>query len=327
MSPLLTLRVPATSANLGSGFDSLGMALSLHNVFTVTAVLPPGEYKIDARGEGSAELSRPENNLIVTASKTACERWGVAAPGFALECENVIPLCRGLGSSSTAVVAGVIIADALTGRAAGADELLRTMTAIEGHPDNVAPCFLGGMTVNCWDGETLRTVPLPPLPPEIRCVAAVPDVRVKTADARAALPKEIPFGDAVFNVSRAALLAAAWATGAWDQLKCAMTDRLHQPYRGKLFPGGETVVPAAAALPECVGSAISGSGPTILALVRGDTARTVETMNAAFAESGVNSRCFVLTNCAEGAGVEFGAGLAAAREKYFPGAEPMNPEK
>ncbi len=301
MNAPFTVTAPATSANLGPGFDSFGMALSLHNTFTVTKILSVGDYKIDVKGEGSAELSRPENNLVVTAYEAACRRWGVVGPKFSISCENVIPLCRGLGSSSTAVVAGVLIADRLTGRGADDDELLRVMTEIEGHPDNVAPCFLGGMTVNCWDGQNLRTIKLPPLPSEISCVVAVPDVRVKTEEARAALPGEIPFSDAAFNVARAALLAAAWSGGKWDELKTAMQDRLHEPYRAKLFPGGETVLPAVKELPECVGAAISGSGPTILALVRGTTDRAVETMNRAFKEAGVASRCLVLNNCETGA--------------------------
>ena len=159
-------------------------------------------------GEGARELSSPKANLVVKAYEETCERWNVKGPGFALWCHNIIPLCRGLGSSAGAVVAGVLIAKYLTGYDADDDELLRAMTMIEGHPDNVAPCFLGGMVVSCWDGKELRYVNLPPLPPEVLCVVAVPDERVKTSDARKALPKEVPFGDAVFNVGRAALLTA-----------------------------------------------------------------------------------------------------------------------
>ena len=242
MNALITLRVPATSANLGSGFDTIGMAVSLYNIFKVTELLPEGEYKVEALGEGARELSSPKANLVVKAYEETCERWNVKGPGFALWCHNIIPLCRGLGSSAGAVVAGVLIAKYLTGYDADDDELLRAMTMIEGHPDNVAPCFLGGMVVSCWDGKELRYVNLPPLPPEVLCVVAVPDERVKTSDARNALPMEVPFGDAVFNVGRAALLTAAWATGKWDYLKWGMDDRLHQPYRSKLFSGGADLI-------------------------------------------------------------------------------------
>ena len=166
MNALITLRVPATSANLGSGFDTIGMAVSLYNIFKVTELLPEGEYKVEALGEGARELSSPKANLVVKAYEETCERWNVKGPGFALWCHNIIPLCRGLGSSAGAVVAGVLIAKYLTGYDADDDELLRAMTMIEGHPDNVAPCFLGGMVVSCWDGKELRYVNLPPLPPE-----------------------------------------------------------------------------------------------------------------------------------------------------------------
>ena len=213
MNPLITLRVPATSANLGSGFDAIGMAVSLYNIFKVMELLPEKEYKIEAHGEGAKELSDPEANLVIKAYEDACKRWGVKGPGFFLWCHNIIPLCRGLGSSAGAVVAGVLIAKHLTGYEADESELLTVMTLIEGHPDNVAPCFLGGMAVSCWDGENLRYVSLPALPPEVLCVVAVPDERVKTSDARKALPKQVPFEDAVFNLGRAALLTAAWATG------------------------------------------------------------------------------------------------------------------
>lgn len=301
MNPLIKLRVPATSANLGSGFDTLGMAVSLYNLFSVTDLLPTGEYKIDAHGEGSRELSEPKDNLIIGAYESACELWGVKGPGFSIWCHNVIPLCRGLGSSSSAVVAGVLIANLLTSSNKNETELLRAMTKIEGHPDNVAPCFLGGMVVSCWDGKDIHYIMLPSLPKELLCVAAVPNERVKTADARKALPHEVPFGDAVFNVGRAALLAAAWASGRWDCLKWGMEDRLHQRYRSKLFAGGDVIFSRVEALPEALSVAISGSGATVIALVKGNPERVAETMCKTFTEYGVRSQFFVLDGSADGA--------------------------
>ena len=315
MNPLITLRVPATSANLGSGFDAIGMAVSLYNIFKVTELLPDGEYKIDANGEGSRELSDPRQNLVVTAYEKTCERWNVKGPGFALWCHNIIPLCRGLGSSAGAVVAGVLIAKHLTGYKADNDELLRAMTMIEGHPDNVAPCFLGGMVVSCWDGTDLRYVNLPALPPEVQCVVAVPDEKVKTSDARNALPKQVPFEDAVFNLGRAALLTAAWATGKWDYLKWGMDDKLHQPYRTKLFSGGEAIFSSVEELPECVSIAISGSGPSVIALVNGTAHRVAEAMCRTFTEHGVRSQFFVLDGSAQGARVNISMSLSDALEK------------
>ena len=315
MNPLITLRVPATSANLGSGFDAIGMAVSLYNIFKVPELLPDGEYKIDANGEGSRELSDPRQNLVVTAYEKTCERWNVKGPGFALWCHNIIPLCRGLGSSAGAVVAGVLIAKHLTGYKADNDELLRAMTMIEGHPDNVAPCFLGGMVVSCWDGTDLRYVNLPALPPEVQCVVAVPDEKVKTSDARNALPKQVPFEDAVFNLGRAALLTAAWATGKWDYLKWGMDDKLHQPYRTKLFSGGEAIFSSVEELPECISIAISGSGPSVIALVNGTAHRVAEAMCRTFTEHGVRSQFFVLDGSAQGARVNISMSLSEALEK------------
>jgi homoserine kinase len=305
-APIISVRAPATSANLGAGFDALGMALSLYNIFNVRELLPEGVFTCDVIGEGARELGKLENireNMVVESYLRACEVWGVAPKGFALECHNVIPLCRGLGSSSSAVVAGVLLADTLSGAKKKESELLRVMTSIEGHPDNVAPCFLGGMTVSCWDGKDLRYVKLPPLPEDMHAVAAVPDVQVRTHDARRALPKEVPFGDAVFNLGRAALLCAAWATGRWEHLSWGMADRLHQPYRSRLFPGGETIMDRVRDIPGCLGVAISGSGPTVVALVRGGPGKAAEAMCRTFSEHGVASQFFVLRGTAEGSRV------------------------
>ena len=312
MNPLIILRVPATSANLGSGFDTIGMAVSLYNIFKVMELLPENEYRIEAHGEGAKELSDPSANLVVRAYEEACKRWGVKGPGLSLWCHNIIPLCRGLGSSAGAVVAGVLIAKHLTCHDAGEEELLRTMTMIEGHPDNVAPCFLGGMVVSCWDGDDLRYVRLPALPPEVLCVVAVPDERVKTSDARKALPKQVPFEDAVFNLGRAALLTAAWATGKWEYLKWGMDDRLHQQYRSKLFSGGEVIFSRVRDLPECLSVAISGSGPSVIALVNGPTQRVAEAMCKTFTEHGVRSQFFVLDSSAHGPQVAVDMGLKDA---------------
>ncbi|MDR2528408.1 MAG: homoserine kinase [Synergistaceae bacterium] len=307
--PFLSVRVPATSANLGAGFDTLGMALSLYNVFNVRAILPSGVFSCDVIGEGARELANAENNMVVQSCLRAWEMWSADEqndlPGFALECHNVIPLCRGLGSSSTAVVAGVVLADVLAGLGKSEADLLRAMTSIEGHPDNVAPCFLGGMTVSCWDGKELRYVKLPPLPPDMHVVAAVPDVQVRTHDAREALPSQVPFSDAVFNLGRAALLCAAWATGRWEHLSWGMDDRLHQPYRSRLFPGGEVIMDRVRDIPGCLGAAISGSGPTVVALVRGGPGQVASEMCRTFSEHGVASQFFVLEGTAEGTRVVY----------------------
>jgi homoserine kinase len=301
---VVRVRTPATSANLGAGFDSLGMALSLYNIFTVTEALPQDEFRFDILGEGAQDLADVKSKMVIQSYIKACDDWGIKGPGFEIVSHNVIPLSRGLGSSAGAVVAGVLIADALNEIGASENELLRTMTRIEGHPDNVAPCYLGGMTVSCWDGDNLRYVRLPSLPQDMYVVVAVPDVKVRTSDAREALPDKVEFGDAVFNLGRAALLAAAWATGEWDLLSWGMDDRLHQQYRAKLFPGGEVIMDRVRSIPGCLGVAISGSGPSVLALVRGKPRKVAETMCHTFSEHGVESLFFVLEGNAGGAKVE-----------------------
>ncbi|MDR1650277.1 MAG: homoserine kinase [Synergistaceae bacterium] len=302
---ILKVRAPATSANLGAGFDTLGMALSLYNVMTVRRLLPPGEFIPEVTGEGARELADPGKNLIIKSYLSACEAWGVENPhGFEMHSNNVIPLSRGLGSSATAVVTGVLTANALNRAGASEQELLRTMTRLEGHPDNVAPCCLGGMTVGCWDGSDLRYVRLPSLPRDMYVVVAVPDVKVDTADARKSLPDVVNFDDAVFNLGRAALTAAAWATGQWDMLSWGMDDRLHQQYRSKLFPGGGVIMDRVRDIPGCLGVAISGSGPSVIALSRGKPRKLAETMCRTFTEHGVDSLFFVLEGNVGGARVE-----------------------
>lgn len=303
---MIRLKIPATTANLGSGFDTLGMALNLYNIFTVKEILPEGEYTSEIWGEGVDLLKDARKNMLVTSYIKACDEWNVTPKGFAFESCNAVPLNRGLGSSSTAVVAGVMIADILSGVKHDEAELLRVMTKIEGHPDNVVPCYTGGMTVSCWDGESLRYVRLPALPEDLNVIAAVPDFEVRTEDARRILPESVPFRDAVFNVSHASILCAAWAMGRWDLLRVGMQDRLHQAHRAKLFPGetGEKFFSEIANHPDCVATAISGSGPTMIAIVRGKPGKLSQAMCRIFTEGGAGSHFFVLNCTSCGASAE-----------------------
>jgi homoserine kinase len=299
--PEMSLRLPATSANLGSGFDTMGLALSLYNDVEVLETLEEGRYEIEVIGEGAPELVDPSRNLLVKSYEHACRKWGQCPYGLKMRSINAIPLGRGLGSSATAVAGGILIANGFREHPKETEELLVLATELEGHPDNAVPCLIGGMVVSCWDGSQVRYVRLPPMPEGMSAVVAVPDFKVLTHEAREALPREVALGEAVFNLSRAALFAASWATGNWANLMFAMEDRLHQQFRARLFPGGEAILNRMAKIPECLGVAISGSGPSMLAFARGNPQRVAIAMCQAFTESGVRSRFFVLDTDIQGA--------------------------
>ncbi len=307
---LLRAKVPASSANLGSGFDTVGLALTLYNYFDVLEVLPEGRYEVDVVGEGADTAGDGAKNGVIESYERACREWGLTPPGLRLRTMNAIPFKRGLGSSSTAVVGGVAIANELRERPLRKEELLPLMVSMEGHPDNVVPCCLGGMVVSCWDGAELRFVRLPQMPSDMLAVVAVPAVELSTDAARRALPKQVPMKDAVYNVSRSALLAASWATGDWENLGWAMDDRLHQPFRARLFPGGEAILEEVRRIPQCAGVAISGSGPSMLAFARNEPHRVAELMCSVFSRFGVRSRFFVLASDDAGVAVSRNVGCS-----------------
>ena len=264
------IRVPATSANIGPGFDALGLALACHDL--VEARVAGSDVRVEVAGEGAGELPTDGSHLVVRAMAAAFEALGENPPGLRLRCRNGIPQARGLGSSSAAIVAGVLLARALT--SGGAERLddaaaLALASRIEGHPDNVAPCLLGGFTIAYLTDGVGRAVRLTPSP-AVSPVVYVPAERGLTAEARAALPSDVPHADAAFNAGRAALLVHALTVDP-ELLLSATEDRLHQNYRA---PG----MPATSALVRQLRSAgvpavVSGAGPTVLALLRpGETA-------------------------------------------------------
>lgn len=263
-SRVVSVSVPATSANLGPGFDSLGVALELRN--TVRAE-PAARVEVVVEGEGAGRLPTGPENRVYQALARAFAARGRPAPALRLVCVNRIPLARGLGSSAAAAVAGLALGNRLLGDPLSADELLALATEIEGHPDNVTPCLLGGLRAMATEnGRVLHCAV--PTPAELAAVAFIPDFQLDTARARAVLPTRVPFGDAVWNVSRTGLLVAALAAGRLDLLRAATADRLHQPYRQTLFPALPALVGAALEA-GALGAFLSGAGPTVLALVAG----------------------------------------------------------
>lgn len=259
---MFRIRVPATSANIGAGFDCLGMALSLYNVVEVQ---PSAHLRVEIHGEGKGSIPENGSNLVYKAYRRTMERMGLA-PGNLTICQhNQIPSTRGLGSSSTAVVAGILAAEAVSGQALPKEEKLLIATQIEGHPDNVAPALYGGFVAAVGGTHDARCLSFP-IPQGLTPVAMVPDYELATSKARAALPKEVPFKDAVFNVARASYLTAAFARGEIDGIFSVLEDRLHQPYRAPLIQGFDEIMAQCAQL-GCPGY-LSGAGPTLMALCR-----------------------------------------------------------
>ena len=285
--------VPATTANLGPGFDCLGMALSLYNEVELTAASAsshaPLEIGID--GEGASELPCDASNLIVQAAQRVFDRVGHQPRELQLRSINRIPLMSGLGSSSAAIVGGLVAANELTGNPLSRDELLALAIEIEGHPDNVAPALLGGLVIVASDerGPIVDKVEVP----EMRVVVATPDLRVSTDDARHILPQTISRADAIFNLGRAALVVQALARGDFDLLGRAMDDRLHQPYRRHLITGYDDVIGAAKSA-GAAAVAISGSGPSLIAFAPDDHDAIAEATRQAFATHGVEARTWIL---------------------------------
>ena len=260
------VRVPATSANLGPGFDALGIACTLYNEMTLTLTHEPGLH-ISARGEGAAYIPSDERNIVWKSIQYLLQCAGCVDEfrGARIRMSNRIPLSRGLGSSATAIVAGLTAANALVGSPFHRDDLLQLATDIEGHPDNVAPAIYGGFTVNMvTNGHVECFSFLPRI--FMRFVVMVPDFYLSTKSAREVLPTEVSMRDAVFNISHAAMMVAALARGSEKHLKNAFTDALHQNYRASLIPGMFDVF-AAAKKAGAYGAALSGAGPCLIAFV------------------------------------------------------------
>lgn len=257
-----TLRVPATTANLGPGFDSLGLALNVHNTFTIR-LLEPGRFEAAAEGPEAIDLYlHPHNNMVTQSFLKGFELGGgTTAPGVALHVDTHIPTTRGLGSSSSAVVAGLVAGYHAARGSLDWPALLEAMTALEGHPDNVLSATLGGIVCGAWQPGTLlhlRRV----LPDTLVALAYIPDTRLSTKRARAAIPHEIPHTDAVYNAARTPLVMEAFYTGDLEMLMWAMRDRLHQPFRAPLIDSWEAV--EAFARQNRLPFALSGAGPTII---------------------------------------------------------------
>jgi homoserine kinase len=261
------VRVPATSANLGPGFDTLGLALDLHDRLEAE-VLPDG-LVVEVHGYGEGQVPLDERHLVVRAMRATFDRLGKQPSGLRLSCTNVIPHARGLGSSSAAIVAGVWLARELVagGRLLVDDAALLDLAAgLEGHPDNVAPALLGGFVISGQDADGRFWAVPGSVDPRVGAVVFVPTTPVETEAARGLLPADVPHADAAANAGRAALLVAA-LSGRPEELLRATEDRLHQQYRRPAMPESLALVEALRA--DGIPAVISGAGPTVLAFTDG----------------------------------------------------------
>ena len=263
MRDRVKVSVPATTANMGPGFDSLGMALSIWNTIEVVV----GRSGFTVCGEGADSLPRGKDNLVYRCFRLPFQESGIEVPPVHITCRNEIPLARGLGSSSAAAVAGLVAGNEICGRSLSQDRLLELAARTEGHPDNVAPALLGGCQIVVREEDRLVTAAVQ-VPDDVQAVVFIPDMPMPTDRARGLLPSKVAREDAVYNVGRVALLIAALTSGDLSQLAVATGDRLHQPPRQTLFPAMKNIFRAALDA-GALGVFLSGAGSSVLALTRG----------------------------------------------------------
>jgi homoserine kinase len=263
------IKVPATSANVGPGFDCLGIALGLYNELEYELKGNPGDIEIDLEGEGKNLLSKGKDNLVYYSFKKVFEKKGKEAPGIKIKQINRIPLSRGLGSSSAAIVSGIVLASQLLEKPLSEKEMLNIATEIEGHPDNVAPALLGGFVVSFKENDDIISKKIK-VPEEVSCTVIVPDFHLSTKDSRGVLPEKVTMGHAVFKISRAALLVSSLITEDYDLMRYAFADKLHQNYRAPLIPGLIEVIDEAEKM-DILGTTLSGAGPSIIIYHKNDS--------------------------------------------------------
>lgn len=261
-----TIKVPATSANIGPGFDCLGLALQLYNTFTIEQA---DQFSMTIEGEGKADIPTDESNLVYQTFLRACDEMGQELPNVAITQHNEIPMARGLGSSANAVVGGILCALAVGGKEWSKEQVLTLATEIEGHPDNVAPCIYGGFTVSICEKNVSRCISLP-IDESLCPVAIIPGFELNTKQSRAALPKSLSYANAVYNIGHTAYIVAAMAKGEYNLLLDGVKDKMHQPYRASFIPLYADIMHKCYELESA--AYLSGAGPTIMALMHRENA-------------------------------------------------------
>ena len=299
----VTVKVPATTANIGSGFDCLGAALTLHNQFRFS--VSSGEsLRIVATGAEADRVSTDASNLVYQSFIKLYDHLGKTPPSVQIEIAMDVPLARGLGSSATAIVAGLVGANYLAGSPLSQEEILQLAIALEGHPDNVVPALMGGCRLAASGIDRNWEICDVPWDQSVVPIVAIPNFELSTAEARRVLPTHYTRADAIFNASHLGLLLRGLQTGRSDWLRSALQDRIHQPYRQALIQGYESVQ-LATLTAGAYGMVISGAGPTLLALTDLASAEAVKAaMSLAWAEQGVDVRVELLKLDMQGAIVD-----------------------
>ena len=299
----ILVKVPATTANLGPGFDALGLALNLWNEAEFIAT-DDRQITLAIHGEGEGFLPTDANNAIVDAALQIYDRAGKSCTGMKIHCLNRVPLSSGLGSSSAAMLTGMLGANALLGNPFNDEEILKLAIETEGHPDNVAPAMLGGLVASIVYEDRVISLKLPARANRgaIHATVVLPDFDFPTKQARAILPKQIERKDAIYNISRAVMVTEALRTGDLDLLGKTMSDALHQPYRIPLIPGAAAALEAAKKA-GAAAVALSGAGPSLIAFSPKLDAGIGAAMKRAFESAGLTARIFELDPSYEGAEV------------------------
>lgn len=296
---MVHVRIPATSANLGPGFDCLGLALTLYNFIQIEE---SHSFEIHLAGTYASGLPRDESNLVWQSMCALWDKINFPTPIVSLVLENHIPPARGLGSSSAAIVGGLVAANEFAGRVLSNQDILQLANRLEGHPDNVTPALLGGITLAVPTETTVIARTLLSNP-SFTVLGIVPDFLLSTDKSRRVLPPTVSREDAVYNLSRTALLVEAFIHEEYELLKEGMQDRIHQTQRANLVPGLPETLKAALAA-GAYGSALSGSGPTVLALVPQEKAAAIsQAMLDSFSAHGLRAKAYELSVDSEGATV------------------------
>lgn len=305
----VTVQIPATIANLGCGFDCLGLALPIYNTITIEEMVLPGSgieiNLIDELGQENLEnIPRDKNNIVYKAIELLYNYIGQVPNELRISIKTQIPVARGLGSSASVIAGGLIAANELLGKPADEAVLLSIATEIEGHPDNIAPAILGGVVLSNWEEDSSVITRKLPWPEDWKVTICIPDYELSTGISRSVLPENVPMKDAVFNLRHAAMFVEAVHTHDENLLKKALRDKLHQPYRTKLVPGLNQIMENLKHTEGVLGCVLAGAGPSIAVIQNGSKNDTIkEIVTNTWNNINVNAQIYTLSVLNEGAKV------------------------